>query len=314
MRLRDRLARRDRVDIRLAPDELNIICMSGENEQRFAEKRPLEALDVTAWEELAGFLIDRSARIILHERDRLCLMLDLPRRTGRNLPAAIALQLGFVSPIKPDQASWSWTVQSLDGERVTILIALARSTLLDSIEMLFARHALSCPPIFCETAVGLTRLRDGRRVLYSLESRRNRRALIASAGILLATPVLLLVSAQLLGARADAQLSMLRRELAPRIEADRQARREVRLWQAYAPLRRLSSANIILGDLGHRVPAGTSIETITVAPDGHIRFELAGAADEQAVAELLGSSGLLLLSAGPDNEVTGTGSFTAELP
>lgn len=313
-RLRQCFDRRERADIRLGRDSIAISCMRGSLDQRFEEDRPLEALDPPAWDELAAFLMDRSARVILAASDRLCLTLDLPRRTGRNLPAAIALQLGFASPIDPEQACWSWAVLSADRDRVTVLVVLTRSSRLDTIESLFARHGLSSPPIYCETPAGLVRIREGRVVLRSVEGERNSRALIAATLILVMTPLLLLIGAQIMSVRKEAQLDMLRRELAPKIAADNEARREARLWQAYAPLRRLPSANIILADLGRRAPSGTSIDTLTVTPDRRIRFELVGAQDERDVTAMIASDGLLLLSSVPDNDESGPVIFTAELP
>lgn len=313
-RLRQRFDRRERVDIRLGRDGIAISCKRGSLDQRFEEGRPLEALDVAAWDELATFLVDRPARVFLDARDRLCLTMDLPRRTGRNLPAAIALQLGSASPIDPEQASWSWAVLNADRGRVTVLVVLARSSRLDGIESLFARHGLSSPPIYCETPAGLIRMRGGRTVLRSVEGEHNRRAIIAATLMLVTTPLLLLIGAQLLSAHNEAQLNMLRRKLAPKIAADREVRREARLWQAYTPLRRLPFASIILADLGRRAPSGTSVDGLAVTQDRRIRFELVGVQGEQDVATMVASDGLLLLSSVPGNDESGPVIFTAELP
>lgn len=312
--LRKRISWRPRTEIRLGRDGIDILCIDGQEERRFREGQPLARLDGQGWEELSAFVVDRATRLILAPRDVHCFTLDLPRRSGRNLPSAIALQLDFASPVEPSRTIWSWSLLHADRNRVEVQIAQAKAALIDEIDRLFAMHGVPCPPVYAETPAGSIRLREG-EVFRSAEGQRNRRAIIASLAILGALPVLLLAGAHFLSARNEARLDMVRREIAPKVDADRWARREAKLWQAWATLDRFLPASVVLGDLGQRAPEGASIETIAVSDGGEISFALAGRTSEDAIESLATSNGLLLIS-GPTTQANGADpvSMTAEMP
>jgi hypothetical protein len=313
----DRLHWRPRTEIRPGRDGVNILCIDGKEEQLFREDRPLATLDDAGWQELASLIVDRSASLILASRDVHCFALDLPRRSGRNLPATIALQLEVASPLDPARALWSWTLLQVDRNRAEVLVALAKASAIDELDRQFAQRGLACPPIFCETAAGLIRLREGRRVFHSLDGQRNRRAVLVSLLIFAALPFLLLACGQFLLARDTSRLETVRRDIAPKLEADRLARQQAKLWQAYAPLRRIPPANVILGDLGRRTPTGLSIENILVERGSKVSFDLVGDGAGDSVEALVQSDGLLLIDApaiSPTEADPGTVTLVAQLP
>lgn len=312
-KLRERLAG-PRSDIRPTRTHIEIICRDRAGERHFREDKALATLDESGWDELARLLTDRSARIILAPRDTHCFTLDLPRRSGRNLPATIALQMEFASPIEPSQTAWSWTLLDADRERVSVLVAQTKDTTLRAMETLFAARGLQLPPVYCDTEAGLICVREGERVFRSDEGRRNRRALLASLAMIAILPIVLLAGAHLLIARNEAQLSALRREIAPKVELDRQTRQQMRIWQAWDPISRIPPASIILGDLGRRVPDGGSIEKLAVANGRDIRFDLSGI-DTAAAETMVSSEGLLSISGPMDSDAQGpTLAMRADMP
>jgi hypothetical protein len=302
-------------DLHLHRDCVEIVCRDRDGERRFCEGRPLHQLNESGWDELTTFLVDSSARITLSRRDTHSFTLDLPRRTGRNLPATIALQLEFTSPMEPAQTAWSWSLLQADRERVSVLVVQAKEATLQAMEALFTARGMPLPPVYCETHAGLIRVREGTRIVRSEEGKRNRRALLISLGLIAMLPLVLLASTHLLIARNEAQLSALRREIAPKVELDRQTRKQARIWQAWTPIGLLPPVSIILGDLGLRVPEGGSIDKLSVTDGRNIGFDLAGLGSASAAEAMVSSDGLLLISGPMDPDAQGPSfAMKADMP
>jgi len=312
--IKARLRGRARVDIYLRDSRVEMLCTDRDLRFQLCEDAPLSVLTSESWDEISKTLVDRSARLFLRDRDVLYLELDVPRRAGRDLPSAIAIQLELASPLSPALCTWSWAATKVDRERAEVLVALVRSSTLEVIDKLFLRHGLVCPPIYCETAPGNLRLQRGRSVFESLYRRWQRLAIIWSTALFVSLPLLVLAGASLLTAIEQAKLDGLRREAAPKLASLREARRDARLWQVYIPLRAIPPATLILSELGERAPAQTSVENIDFHGGRSIAFDWTGDVSAQALDDFVRSPGKVAIERPEaDQKLTSPLSLSAEL-
>lgn len=287
---RSRFLPRPSTDIFLHEDRVEIVARDGENERHLRDGRPLGEFDAEGWGELASLLLDRTARLFLHQDDALEVRLELPRQAGRDLPSAIAIQLELASPIEPEYLTWTWAPLEVSKSHAKVLVVLCRKSRLEDVRNQFEARGLPAPPLFHRSNLGDLRLQRGLTVLRSQAKMLECRAMQLSLALLAVNPLLMLGGAWLLTEMNEIKLERLRAENAPKLEIDRRARRNAQLWSAAEAFEKVPSAGAILNELARRAPPGLRVEFMSMSP-GSVSFDLVGEIDERAIAYLVRSGG-----------------------
>ena len=300
--LRARPSRRPAADIHVGPDRIAVDRIAGGTGERFVEERPIEALDDEAWAELAELTAGARTRLILSVPEVYWTHIALPAAARGRHRTAAALQLGQIAPVEPAALDWrSEVVGGADG-KVDLLVAMAHRERLDALQALFLERGLPGPAIAADCDGRVVELRGERDEEAEAEARGNRIAAVAAALLLLSIPVTTIAAAEFMTGISESRIAALEEEIAPRLAAERRARREQGVRRALAavfarPAATDSIENIALGlpDTDHAVRAERgsdgSLYVVVETADAETLQQTIEKAPQLASLELVDMSG-----------------------
>lgn len=255
----------------------------------FVDERPLEALDDTAWAELAVLLADCRARLILSPPDIHAVRLTLPLAARRRLRSTIELQLGEVAPLVPEALVWtSHNIQGKD-EQLSVTIVMARTERIADIMALFAAHDIASPEIFANdggTHVRLVHLGP------SLGLGRLSRPWLIALAAFATIPLSVIGAAWVMTVIDETASAELERAVRPKLIAERRARDAERVRAGLSAIADQPSASALLNGLAASLPPSGYLKTIDRQADGSVTF-IVDSAEPDGLANALSGNDLL---------------------
>lgn len=254
--------------------------------ERLVDDRPLEALDADGWGELAGLIEGGRTRLVLAPPDVYVTRLELPAAARGRLRSAIALQLDHLAPIDPALLSWNSEVIGGEGKKLSLVVAMARTSRIQLLLSLFADHGLPPPKIVA--------MADGRPVTLFSPPRRmsaDRRAWLVAAGLIASIPFTTMAGAAMLSGIEESRSAALQRELAPLQKAERESAQSENLRRALKPLFETPSAIKAIEALAMVLPETAFVREATLASNG-LSFTVE-TGDAEALAAAIAQTPLL---------------------
>jgi prepilin-type N-terminal cleavage/methylation domain-containing protein len=228
--MRERRPVRPLSDIRTGGSGTTIDRVSGRLGERFHEARTLDALDDDGWAELAGVIHGTRSRLILDVPEVYTTTLLLPAAARGRLDQAVALQMPLIAPLDPASLVWKAAPGPVgDAGQIHVTVAMARAGKIEEVEALFESRGLPVPAIAVETDGEAIELTRGRGSPEEDAARANRRAWLVAALLIASIPLTTMAGAWLLTGMAEGRSESLRKELAPRLSAERRAEAEFQL-------------------------------------------------------------------------------------
>lgn len=277
--------RAGRVDLWIARDETRIERVIDGTGQRLVDPRPLAQFDEDGWHELAGLAGDEPVRVVLLAPDIYVAKLDLPRKAASRIRQVVALQLGEISPIRPELLRWAITTPRIETERVEVGVVMAQAERIEAIIGQLSDHGLVATEIVAAV--------NGQLILLeaATEVRNAPPPWLIALALLLSIPITTLMAASLF---AWADLRAID-DLEPRAQAvmllEKRARATEELRQAITPLSRQIAASKILDDLAGRLPKDAWLGDAERDPQGRLNLVI-NAGDPDTVREALAQNRL----------------------
>lgn len=276
-----------RADIRPAPDTVRVEIVRDGVGQLFAEAKRLEELDEEGWAELKLLIEGSRPRIVLEAPDAFVTTLVLPKAARGRLKSAVRLQLSQVSPVEPDLLLWSMKAKEA-GEKVDVLVAMARRERVERLQALFEAQDLDPPPVFAATADGMIELARGGRATGAMTRLANRPWAIAA--LLLATiPFTTALGATILRASAEGRIETLEKGAGPRLRSEAEARQSEALRRDLRPLVSRPSISTTLEEIASRLPMTDHVRAARQGGDRILLFTIETPDAEAAEKALKGS-------------------------
>jgi hypothetical protein len=286
-RLRPDQTKLPRADVRPAPDSVRVEIIRDGVGQLFAEAKRLEDLDDDGWAELKTLIEGSRPRIVLDSRDAFVTSLILPKAARGRLKSAVRLQLSQVSPVEPDLLLWSMKAKE-EGDKVEVLVAMARSERVERLQALFEAQDIDPPPVFALTSDGLVELARGGRTADAMTRLANRPWAIAA--LLIATiPFTTALGATILRASAESRIEMLDKSASPRLRSEAQARQSEALRRDLRPLVSRPSISTTLEEIASRLPMTDHVRSARQGGDRILQFTIETPDAEAAEKALKGS-------------------------
>jgi len=272
-----------RSDIALTPDGITIDRVAQGIGERYAESRPIEALDEDGWAELGQVIDGTRPRIVLDVPDVYIASLDLPAAARGRLNAAVSLHLPQVAPLDPSLLVWTAIPGPALGGRISVSVAMARAARADALQDMFANHGLPIPAIAAVGPNGPVELqRSGAGGAASWEARANRAAIGTALLLLLSMPLTTVAGAWLLAGMAEGEAERISREIAPRLVQERKAERDGELRRALALVYAHPAATATVEALALGAPDTDYLVSASRSPDGSLQASV-DSADPEAL-------------------------------
>lgn len=278
-------SRARRADIRPSRDGVEIVRVAAGEGERLSEARPLAAFDDGNWQELTALLEGHRVRLLLAPPLVHILTLTLPKAARPYLRTAIPLQLAEHAPLPPGQLAWAAIDTRLQGEKLSIRIAMARIDLLDAIEAGFREHDIAVPPILAEMPDGKTvALRRAARSPIDLS-----RPWTWAIGTLVSTPFLVLLALQLLVVHERDKVADLANLARPKLAAERHIRAQAEVAHGLNQLYALPAVTSQIEHLADHLPPSAHAIELSGHDDGTIDISLATSNADAARTALIGT-------------------------
>ena len=305
-------ARTTRVTIRPGRSNVEIDLVTGADGRTLRENAPLYRMDETAWLQLEELMTDAGTRVRLGDSDVFRTHLRLPAAAGRNIQAAVGVQLPLISPLRIGDIVYGWHSRT-DGEgHLDVTVVIAKAATISQIEGLFNARGLETPPIEAAVADSTVVLRRGRERLWSKERRTERMSMLVAGLLLASIPVTIWAASAAAVFFSAHSLEALRMQAAPiRASARRAALADARR-RAIAPLARQGLVSPVIDDLAVALPATAYLESFRYNGDEDVGFTLGGDPEGKIGEEIQNGLELLQLDR-EDGQESGTIEFHARV-
>ncbi len=259
--------------------------------RRFENDIPLDRFEPADWEQLAELMREGRARVFLEPPQVHVTELRLPAAARTRLRSAITLQLPEILPLDPDLVVWAYGRPRMQGDRLDVDIVFGRRSDLDELEAALQTFDLDAQFVgkAGEELITLGSVRSSSRRGLSAQLSKE---WLAAISIIASLPITLLGGAMLLGWSNAAAVDVLKRQVEPKIERQRQFDRNEALREALAPLVAIPTASMLLDDLANRLPRSVHLKNLGYQHGGTTALD-AVAADPDIVASALESDPLL---------------------
>ena len=295
-----------RADIRPGRTEVEIVRVAKGEGERFVESRTLGAFDEENWAETASLIAGHKSRVLLRAPLIHVLTLRLPKAARSHLLSAIPLQLRDHAPLLPELLEWKIVDTRIDGQHLIVRVVIVRISTLDDITSGFLNHDLALPPIFAEL--------DNERVVPLRDARRSAgraqlsRPLWIAAGIVVSTPLWILLVLHLLVLDQRAKVSAAEELAQPKLAAERRLRDKAALGVALKAVLGHPSVTATIEDLAARLPASVHAVDISETDSGSLDFTLQTTTPEM-VPPVLAKDALLVGAREAGRSKTADGAF-----
>ena len=275
-RLRDLAVRHiPRALIRADAHGVDVLQITGTAQSHYQDDTMLRDLHSEGWDEVAGLIAERRARLVLDAPLSFQRDLPLPRGSWANARRVLDLQLSRIAPIDPDGVAWSWTAEARHGA-MWATIAMVRRADIIAIDAACTARGIADPTIAVPGPSGLIIVRQGEDGSMTPARARDRRWMLAALALLAATPLLSLGAMTMARGAVAGDIAVLSDEVGPKLAARTRADRARQALVLLRPVLSQPSVSAISEALANALPARARLDMLMVNDSGLVQVDVRG--------------------------------------
>lgn len=254
--------------------------------ERLVDARAIEQLDDEAWNQLAILIATTRSEVRLTPPDVYVTTISLPKAARGRLRAAVELQLEHIAPLAPERLRWNASIVAIGPEHLTIAVAMAKADRVEALQTLLETRGITPPPVVAVHDNQTIVLADGVDASHTDERRLDRRAWTIAIALILSIPFTTLAAASAMLASTDAKIVAGEAQIRPRLERERNWKRDESLRQALRPLLARPTASETIELLASVLPITASAQAIEQEPSRTLLLTLDTSNGDALDAEL----------------------------